>query len=133
MSLCLRAFVSALNENVPPSLIHPRIQRLGAAQLGDLGAGVETLALGDIEYYKSVETSALLHTTLFISNRAELNAAMAYYAANGSSYIEVLIDPTYKPTAQDFIAAYQLAKPGHLYSITYNNEGRVFVAYFVEV
>lgn len=102
-------------------------------KIGDLGAGVETLALGDIEYYKSVETSALLHTTLFISNRAELNAAMAYYATNGSSYIEVLIDPTYKPTAQDFIAAYQLAKPGHFYSITYNNEGRVFVAYFVEV
>ena len=93
-------------------------------------AAVADLALGDAEYYKSVETSSTLHSTLYISNYLELQAAVSYYVAGGSNYIEVLINPTYKPTTQNFLDAYQAAKGPGLYSITYNDEGRVFIAYF---
>ena len=98
-------------------------------KLGNIGAGVQTLAVGDVEYYNSVETSALLHTSLYISNGAELKAAVAYYLAAESNYIEVLIDPSYKPTAEDFRNAYMLVK-GHSCSLTYSSEGRVFIALF---
>ena len=57
-------------------------------------AAVADLALGDAEYYKSVETSSTLHSTLYISNYLELQAAVSYYVAGGSNYIEVLINPT---------------------------------------
>ncbi len=97
--------------------------------IGKLGAGVKTLAIGDVEYYKSVETAT--GQSLYIANNADLKAAVAYFLAGESNYLEVLIDPAYKPDSGDFILAYKQIK-GTNCSLNYNNEGRVFIAFFAE-
>lgn len=98
--------------------------------IGKLGAGVTTLAIGDVEYYKSVETAT--GKSLYIANNADLKAAVAYFLAGESNYIEVLIDPTYKPDSGDFILAFKEIK-GRNCSITSTAEGRVFIAFFNEI
>ena len=88
---------------------------------------VETLALGNIDYYKSVETTT--GHTLYVRNDADVEAAIAYYHAAGSHYIEVMVDSVYKPTSATFGAAYMKVAGTSHYSITSSTTGNVFIAY----
>ena len=56
---------------------------------------METLAIGNLEYYKSVQT-AVGHT-LYVKNNADVVAAVAYYRAAGSKYVEMMAAPSYDP------------------------------------
>lgn len=92
-------------------------------------ASVKDLAIGEFDYYKSVTTSST--HTLYVANDSDLRAAIHYYCAGaeGSDYFEIVLAPTYRPTFADFKSAYLLAT-GRNCTLTYNNEGRVYLGYF---
>lgn len=95
--------------------------------VGEIGAAVENLAIGNLEYYKSVETAT--GRSLYVKNDADVNAAVAYFYALGSHYVEVMMDDAYHPTAETFGNAYKKAASSSRYSIVYSNEGKMFIAY----
>ncbi len=95
--------------------------------INDSEAAVANLAIGNVEYYKSVDTSA--GHTLYVRNNADVEAAVAYFHAAGSHYVEVMVDPSYKPTSGTFGNAYMKAAGTTKYSITSSTTGNVFIAY----
>ena len=95
-----------------------------------VGYGVKNLALGDAEYYKSVETAT--GHSLYVSNNADLKKAIAYYVNGGSNYVEVLINPVYQPSSTDFMLAYHEVT-GHNCTYSSLDDSRVFIAYFTQI
>ena len=103
--------------------------------IGEIGAAVENLAIGNIDYYKSVETAT--GRSLYVRNDADVNAAVAYFHAAGSHYVEVTVDPSYLPTPNTFLSAYRIVAGSGTHSIVYSKSNSreeevikgVFLAY----
>ena len=92
-------------------------------------AAVENLALGDAEYYKSVETAS--GHTLYASNYSDVKAAVAYYLDGGSDYAEVMIDPAYLATPSDFLQAYKdVTGKSCGYGTSYSRSGQIFLIHY---
>ena len=67
-------------------------------------SGITHLALGDAEYYKSVETAT--GHSLYVKNYEDVFAAMNYYLDAGSYYVQVLPDPDYENVYADLNTAF---------------------------
>lgn len=94
--------------------------------IGNYGAGVENLALGDAEYYKSVVVDEA--HSLYVKNNADLRAVVEYYVNGDSNYMEFMVDPAYLMTSSDVIAAIRDIT-GKGCKLSYAAE-RVFLAYY---
>ncbi|HCU55989.1 MAG TPA: hypothetical protein DIC18_01480, partial [Clostridiales bacterium] len=94
-------------------------------------ASVKNLALGDAEYYKSVETEE--GHSLYISDYSDLVAAVRYYdQVNNSLYMEFMIDPSYDVLSgayPDLHKAFR-AVDGRNATVQYSN-GTVLIVYFI--
>ena len=98
-------------------------------QIGGV-AGVEHLSLGDVEYYKSVETEE--GHSLYVSNYDDLAAVVRYYAKENSCYyMEFMVDPAYDvmPTNDPPLMDAFGSNVSRSFSISYVKD-RVFLAYF---
>ena len=99
--------------------------------IGKIGYGIQSLALGDVEYYKSVETAD--GHSLYISNNDDVVAAVAYYLNGGCDYIEVAIAPGVSIDYNAFVDAFKLIKgESHYNGFNYYEEAGIFMGCFVE-
>ena len=98
--------------------------------IDDNHAAVDNLAIGNVEYYKSVETST--GHTLYVKNYGDLKAAITYYLNAGCHYVEFMVDPSYKPTIDNVGAAYKEVT-GNNYSITSSVDGNIVLAYIESI
>lgn len=96
--------------------------------IGNYGAGVEKLALGNAEYYQSVETAT--GHSLYVRNYSDLKAMVKYYHDAGSNYLEFMPEPTYDVmVGTNNLSAAIRDVTGKGCNVTYV-EGEVFMVYY---
>lgn len=91
--------------------------------------GIEFLATGNFDYYKSVSIGG--GHTLYVSNKADLIAVANYYADAGSLYLEMQIDPSYSKDSDVMSALQSAYKTFESYSSSASENG-VYSLYVVK-